>query len=210
MNKPECKNLSFLDCELAIVRNAVDKAEKIQGKKKVNSEEIQNILNILEKYLEEKKLLIYGGTAINNLLPPNEQFYNKNSELPDYDFYSPRALEDAKELSNIYYANGYDDVEAKSGIHVGTFKVYVNFLAIADITYMDPKLFKVLQKKAIVIDKIYYTPPNFLRMNMYKELSRPDGDVSRWEKIFKRLVIFNRNYPLSLDKKCANENIIQY
>ena len=32
---------------------------------------------------------------------------------------------------------------------------------------------------------------------MYLELSRPLGDVSRWEKVLKRLTILNRNYPLS-------------
>jgi len=31
---------------------------------------------------------------------------------------------------------------------------------------------------------------------MYLELSRPDGDVSRWEKVYKRLLLFNKNYPL--------------
>ena len=32
-------------------------------------------------------------------------------------------------------------------------------------------------------------PPNYLRMAMYLELSRPDGDVSRWEKVLKRLTL---------------------
>ncbi len=39
-----------------------------------------------------------------------------------------------------------------------------------------------------MVNGIRYAPPNFLRMNMYLELSRPAGDVSRWEKVFKRRV----------------------
>jgi hypothetical protein len=31
---------------------------------------------------------------------------------------------------------------------------------------------------------------------MYTELSRPDGDVSRWEKVFTRLQLLNTHYPL--------------
>jgi hypothetical protein len=31
---------------------------------------------------------------------------------------------------------------------------------------------------------------------MYLELSRPAGDISRWEKVLKRLILLNKNYPL--------------
>jgi hypothetical protein len=31
---------------------------------------------------------------------------------------------------------------------------------------------------------------------MYVELSRPMGDVSRWEKVLKRIILLNKNYPL--------------
>lgn len=32
---------------------------------------------------------------------------------------------------------------------------------------------------------------------MYLELSRPAGDISRWEKVLKRLSLLNKNYPLT-------------
>ena len=38
-------------------------------------------------------------------------------------------------------------------------------------------------------------------MAMYLELSRPDGDTSRWEKVLKRITLLNKNYPL-IGKKC--------
>ena len=44
----------------------------------------------------DRKLVCYGGTAINALLPPDDQFYDMSIELPDYDFFSPNALKDAK------------------------------------------------------------------------------------------------------------------
>ena len=52
---------------------------------------------------------------------------------------------------------------------------------------------------------ILYTPPNYLRMSMYLELSRPNGDVSRWEKVLKRLTLLNKNYPLQ-GYKCNEQN----
>ena len=88
----QCKGLSFSDCELAILRHAVDKAEERQGRKTANSPEIKRIINIVENFLRKKKLICYGGTAINNILPKQDQFYNKDIEIPDYDFYSSDAL----------------------------------------------------------------------------------------------------------------------
>ena len=59
---------------------------------------IKKMIEIVENFLKKKKLLCYGGTAINNILPKHAQFYNKEYEVPDYDFYSYSALDHAKEL----------------------------------------------------------------------------------------------------------------
>ena len=111
-------------------------------------------------------------------------------------------MTDAKTLADIYYKKGFEEVEAKAGAHAGTFKVFVNFIPVADITFMDPKLYKSLMKKAVQIDRIFYSPPNYLRMLMYLELSRPAGNISRWEKVLKRITLLNKNYPLEVDKIC--------
>ena len=195
--------MTFQECELAILRQAVDESELINKKKLANSEEIENILKIVEEFLKKKKLICYGGTAINNILPEESQFYDRDIEIPDYDFYSPNALHDAIHLADIYYKKGYNDVEAKAGVHKGTFKVFVNFIPIADITQLHPKIFNTISQDAITIQGIKYSPPDFLRMNMYLELSRPMGDVSRWEKVMKRLTLLNKHYPMRPGVPCS-------
>jgi hypothetical protein len=196
-DKKICKDLSFSECELAILRMAVDKAEEKIAKRVVNSDDIRKIIKIVEDFLQRKNLVCYGGTAINSILPEEDQFYNMDVEIPDYDFFSPNALEDAKELANVYYKAGFTDVEAKSGQHHGTFKVFVNYIPVADITHLQKEIFNSLKKDAIRVAGILYAPPNFLRMSMYLELSRPAGDTSRWEKVLKRLMLLNKNYPLT-------------
>ena len=197
------KNLSFADCELAILRQAVDSAEQKQGVQLVQTPEVQKIITIVEDFIQKKKLILYGGTAINNILPKTDQFYNFDYEIPDYDFFSKHALDDAKALADIYIKKGFEVVEAKAGLHFGTFKVFVNNMGIADITQLHDTLFNSLLKTAILKKGLHYCPANFLRQSMYLELSRPDGDVSRWEKILKRLILLNKNYPL-VQKKCNN------
>lgn len=196
------KNMTFNDCELAILRAAVDKAEERQGRKTANSPEIKRIIGIVENFLRKKQLICYGGTAINNILPKQDQFYNKDIEIPDYDFYSSNALNDAKELVDIYVENGFQEVEGKSGQHHGTYKVFVNFIPVADITFIPKDLFNAIKRESVKVAGILYSPPNLLRMNMFLELSRPAGDISRWEKVLKRLTLLNKNYPLSA-KQCS-------
>ena len=199
-----CKQLSFSDCELVILRSAVDKAEKKRGSKIVNSNEIKAMIDIVERFIRDKKLICYGGTAINNILPKKDQFYNKDEEIPDYDFFSYNALADTKQLCDIFYKNGFVEVEGKAGQHHGTYKVFVNFIPIADITYMHKELFNVLKKDSIKVAGILYPSANYLRMSMYSELSRPDGDISRWEKVLKRLSLLNNNYPL-ISNNCGSD-----
>lgn len=196
-----CRGLNFSDCELAILRQAVDKAEEKIGKRVVNSREIQQIITIVEDFLKKKNLICYGGTAINNILPIDDQFYNKEIEVPDYDFFSTNALQDAKELADIYYQSGFTDVEAKSGQHSGTYKVFVNFMPVADITFLPKGVYNAIKKDALRVGGILYAPPNYLRMSMYLELSRPAGDTSRWEKVLKRLTLLNKHFPVT-DVNC--------
>lgn len=202
------KRETLEDKELAILREAVDKAERKSGRKLVQSDQIKKIITIVENFIRKKKLICYGGTAINNILPIEEQFYDLSVELPDYDFFSYNALQDAKELADLYHAEGYTDVEAKSGVHVGTYKVFVNFIPVADITYLDKKIFNELYKNTIKINGILYAPPNYLRMAMYLELSRPEGDVSRWEKVLKRLTLLNKHYPMK-NPRCDHINFMR-
>ena len=162
--------MTFQECELAILRAAVDEAGNRQGSKVVNSPEVVQIISVVESFLKRTKLVCYGGTAINNILPKRDQFYNKDIEMPDYDFYSPTALIHTKELVDIYLKHGFQEVEAKSGVHHGTYKVFVNFIPVADISVLPKELFVAIKREAILVAGILYAPPNLLRMGMYLEL----------------------------------------
>jgi len=192
--------LYYENRELELLKNAINIEAKKRGQRIAQNPVMKQIITVLEKFISDKHLVCYGGTAINNILPPVDQFYNRDLEIPDYDFFSPNAMNDAKALADIYFRLGFSDVEAKAGVHYGTYKVFVNFFQIADITQLDSKLFSSLKRNAIIKDGIHYSPPNFLRMAMYLELSRPGGDITRWEKVLKRLNLLNKNYTLKAEK----------
>ena len=209
-NKTKKKGLNnkIYQKELVLLKKAADNSIKKRGKKNLECSTIKRIIEILENYLKDNDFVCYGGTAINNILPAYDQFYKKKIELPDYDFFSSDAFNDAKKLADIYYDKGFDEVEAKAGVHYGTYKVYVNYIPIADITQLDSKLFTKLKEKSINIKGINYADPNYLRMAGYLELSRPHGDVSRWEKVFNRISLLNKHYPIN-EKKCDISTFIR-
>jgi hypothetical protein len=198
--------------EHQLLLDAIDKTVEIKNKYKLDNN-VKKIVTIVEDFLKKTKLICYGGTAINNILPQHLQFYNKDTEIPDYDFYSTDALHHAKELANIYFEKGYTEVRAAAGVHYGTFKVFVNFIPIADITQINTTLFNNIKKDSIKKKNIFYAPPNLLRMSMYLELSRPKGDTSRWEKVFNRLKLLNKVHPLKKQStpilfKSSNNTVI--
>lgn len=196
------------ECEMIILRNSVDETEKIQKTKIANTDDVKKMISILEDFLKKSKAICYGGTAINNILPEEAQFYDKSVEIPDYDFFIMDAAKKAKELADIYYAAGFEETEAKSGVHKGTYKVFVNYIPMADLTELNPDIFRAIQKDSIVINGIHYAPPNYLRMGMFLELSRPAGDVSRWEKVFKRLTLLNKYYPMKAPYNCRKVEMV--
>ena len=150
---------------------------------------------IVEQFLKSKRVMCYGGTAINNLLPKEDRFYGPE-EAPDYDFFSETPQEHGMELANQLSDAGIDSVEVKPGVHLGTYKVFADYHAVADITFIIPKIFTHLWEEKITKNGLHYVPPDFLRMSMYLELSRPEGDVSRWEKVYTRLTLLNKHYPM--------------
>lgn len=157
---------------------------------------VRKSLAIVKEFLQTHPVMCYGGTAINNLLPEKDRFYDPATTVPDYDFYSKTPQEHAMILANKLSEAGLEFVEAKPGMHLGTFKVFADFEGVADITHLDEDIFDRLWKEDLVKDNIHYVTPNFLRLSMYLELSRPHGDVSRWKKVYDRLQLLNKHYPM--------------
>jgi hypothetical protein len=166
---------------------------------------IKQSLEVVAEFLRNHPVMCYGGTAINNLLPPEDRFYDPETTVPDYDFYSRTPQEHAMILANQLSAIGIQNVEVKPGMHLGTFKVFANYEGVADITHLDTDIFDRLWKEDIVVDRIHYVSPNFLRMSMYLELSRPRGDVSRWKKVYERLQLLNKRFPMTCPMKTMEE-----
>lgn len=157
---------------------------------------VRQAIAIVERFVKSNKVMCYGGTAINNLLPPEDQFYDKERDIPDYDFFSATPQLHALDLADQLTNAGFASVEVKPGVHLGTFKVFSDYIGVADISHLDVPIFDALWKNSIEKNNIHYVPPNYLRMAVYLELSRPKGYVERWKKVYTRLQLLNKHYPM--------------
>jgi hypothetical protein len=130
------------------------------------------------------------------LLPKNKQFYDFSKEVPDYDFYSETPQEHSKTIADRLAAEGLDNIQVKPGVHLGTFKVFADYIPVADVSTLSKPIFTKLWNDSVIKDGVRYVPPNFLRMSVYLELSRPMGNVERWTKVYKRIRLLNEEYPV--------------
>lgn len=192
--KIKTKSLPFL---MEDITKIVDDLEDENNRSAAADPKIKTSLGVVEMFLKNHPVLCYGGTAINNLLPKKDRFYDPKVEVPDYDFFSKTPQAHAMMIANQLKERGIKEIEVKPGMHLGTFKVFADFTGVADITSLTPEIFDRLWSQSLVRNGIHYVPPNFLRMSMYLELSRPRGDVSRWEKVYTRLQLLNAAHPVT-------------
>ncbi len=181
----------------------IEQAKDVRDAAQFANPVFRRALQIVQEFLQDRGRICYGGMAINAHLPKDMKFYDFTKVLPDYDFLTPNSSADVKELVRRLKNAKIPAVEAKFGIHEGTVKVYANFLSVADITSVDQEFYSLLQKRAIVEDGVRFVDENFLRMSMYLELSRPMGQVERWDKVYKRLYLLNLAKPPVGHARCS-------
>lgn len=196
--------ITGFDKQIKLIKNASDQAQETIDYESAHDSEILRAINIVEHFLKKSHRLCYGGQAINAHLPKQYKIYDPNKSIPDYDFFTSSTEKDLKTLIEMFKTAGFIEISAREGMHEGTIKIYVNYTPVADITEIDSKLYNILSKKEFRLNGISYLDANTLRMMMYLELSRPKGEVERWEKVYQRLLIFNQFVPTYKQTTCSS------
>ncbi len=186
------------------ITKAVEEASEIRDTEAAKNPTVIMAIQVVEKFLQKSRCVCYGGIAINAHLPDSLKFYDFTKVLPDYDFYSMNPKKDVALLVKMLHDAGLPNIHSNEGLHEGTTKVFVDFVGVADITYMPSFLYNTILENSMILNGIHYVDADFLRMGMYLELSRPRGDVDRWKKVYLRLLYLNKAKPPSF-KGCRNK-----
>lgn len=152
------------------------------------------VYEIAIHFLRRKPVLLYGGTAINELLPKRLKFYPAQ-QLPDMDVFALDPVSMAKALVAEYHRKGVSTAVFKPALHPDTWKVFAEGLQVADITGITPAGYRRLREGSVVGPLgVRIANPRFLCLTMHQMLSQP-MDAHRWTKTYKRLAAFYHVFP---------------
>jgi hypothetical protein len=158
-----------------------------------------NLLDLVQKFIIRKELVLYGGIAIDYALRLKGQKIYNDDDISDYDVYSSDHISDSEEFINELSLLGYRDISAIKALHVQTMRIRWNHIYILDIGYI-PK--SVLTKIPILkYNRMSFVDPIFQYMDMHYSLCLPfsgapmENITHRWEKDIKRFNILIKQYP---------------
>jgi hypothetical protein len=191
--------------QLKLIEEVADKKakeiESIYYKKYIGFYDM--CIKILQKY----DILLYGGTAINEIFPKKYKFYG-NTELPDIDLFCISETFDKlnEELLRVFYDNGYKLTTIKEALHKNTYKLMVEGLQLLDITVIEKDIFTTLGiGKMQTSFKLNTVNIEYLKYSLHTFISQP-LDSHRWSKVFERFINMYNAYPVNINCKFDIEN----
>lgn len=142
-------------------------------------------------------VLMYGGTAINDILPDKLQFYDK-TELPDIDIFCSFKTYKliSKKLLKVFFLNGNEITTIREALHEHTYKLMVDGLHIIDISVIEQEFFNTLSKNKIKTSfkKIYSVNIDYLKYSLHTMIAQP-LQSHNWIKIFERMINVYKVFP---------------
>jgi hypothetical protein len=159
-------------------------------------------IQICKQFIIDRKLIVYGGTAIDYALRLHGSSIYPEDMLPDLDFYSPNHAADAYDLADILFKAGFKESRAFMAMYVRAMKVdIVDNHFIADISYIPKAAFDKLP--FIEYQGMRCIDPVFQKIDLHSSLSFPFDNppreviFSRWAnaKDIKRFNLLNKYYP---------------
>jgi hypothetical protein len=149
-------------------------------------QDVVDVIIEVKEFIRKKKLIIYGGTAIDFALRlKGDKIYPDESlSVADLDFFSPNSVEDAYELADMLYNKGYKEARSIVALHVITMRVDMgDNHFIADISYIPRDVYDKIPY--LTYDGMRIVHPDFQKIDLHSSLSFP-YDNTPMEVIFHR------------------------
>jgi hypothetical protein len=163
--------------------------------------ECLEVQKIIKDYIKNRGLIIYGGTAYNELIKaknPKDAIY-KDGQCKDIEFYSHQPIHNLKELCIILNEKKFKYVQGKNAQHPETYTIFVNFIQYCDITYMPGNIY--YNMKTLKLNGFVYSHPSFILVDILRQYNDPL--LSYWrlkDKTYSRGNKLLKNYPLELEE----------
>lgn len=193
----------FTNKDIEVFDNRIDDLEDSAEilTDKVNEGLIKNqkaIISIIESYIKEHQLIVYGGNAQNlaiKKIDPKGVFYD-DKDVHDYDVYSFDPRTDAINLTKQIFKVGFKNILAIEAIHVETYSIKYYGTPLCDFSYMPKYIFDNLP--ILSIDGFKIVNPYLAYIDFMRMFNDPLTSSSfRWSKNFERFNMMQKYYPLT-------------
>ena len=157
-------------------------------------------MNVVKQFIINKKRILTGGMAIDMALRKKGSFLYKDNKIPDYDFYSPEFHKDAYDLGSVL-SNKFSDISVINAMHSSTMRVRVQFVVVADITYIPEEVYNNIP--TIVYNNLIVVHPSYQMIDQHLALSFPfknppmETIMDRWKKDIMRYDLLTKSYPIN-------------
>jgi len=164
-------------------------------------DERNRVRKLIFQFITERKLIIYGGTAMNDAIKakdPTQAFYDRYT-FGDVEAYSTNAYHDTMDLADRIQKAGFQDVFAKLAVHDGTYTIFANGVGYCDFTYVPPVVYRKVA--CFSLGGLRYVHPHFALIDQLRIINQPLTTGSfRWCKVWNRMFRILRLYPLPTAK----------
>ena len=183
-----------------------DKIEELEDSAEILTDKVNDrlikdqkaIISIIESYIKEHQLIVYGGNAQNlaiKKIDPKGVFYD-NKDVHDYDVYSFDPINDAINLTKQIFKTGFKNILAIEAIHVETYSIKYYGTALCDFSYMPKYVFDNLP--ILSVDGFKIVNPYLAYIDFMRMFNDPLTSSSfRWSKNFERFNMMQKYYPLT-------------
>lgn len=159
-------------------------------------------IDIVKQFIRDRKLVIYGGSAIDYALRIHGDKIYPDSMLtvPDLDFFSPNSVQDAYDLADLLYSEGFEESRAIRALYVRAMKVDIGDKHfVADIAYCPAEIFARMEY--LEYDGMRVIHPIYQRLDMHSALAFPydmpptEAIFNRWKKDIERFWLLDKYFP---------------
>jgi hypothetical protein len=157
-------------------------------------------LSIVKKFIIDHKRKLVGGMGIDFALRSKGTKLYPDDKLPDYDFITPEFHHDAYHIGELLVAAGIQNVSVIRAYHVSTMRVRVNYISVADSSYVPVELYNKIP--VLLCNDIHIVHPHWQVLDQYRALSLPfenppmESMMNRWKKDMERNSLLMESFPI--------------
>lgn len=181
--------------------------------------ELENALNTVKEYIIDNDLMVVGGMAIDLALRvKDDNLYDENFQIPDYDIIDPDNVLHANNIGTILCNNKLTNIAVIPALHKTTVRVQMSGYTLFDATFTPEYIYNKIPylhyKNIKFIDPIYQKIDQFMSLSFLFDLTGAQYNIQhRLVKDIKRKELLNTYYNLSCDidiSTCLKKNTLEY